>query len=325
MLSYEDLFTDMFGVKAEEEQEMNRLISERDELRSRKAALLAEIENLKEKESLAVAQSLNRSYRKSFFRRIPLGWLDSVYCTRRDKILKHISSTLSTYDMRRDVKRLSFERLDKCYRECQYYAVICEAVINTPQGVVLSIRDPYRKMHTQPLKNTSIEQAERWVNSMLVVKAHLTEDQLTNDELQVERIKLLKYTRNSEKKEPGVYEKIPSFLSREFEGFRGVYGYQKCLDAEENIYYVLKSRGWEIYTPENKLTCYIKNGYRCRVITGSDILEILWEDNVVISETDRQLAKNGHIGWSEVCGTGEYNGLINSEICMCFEPDSDDI
>lgn len=300
------------GVSSKEE----KLIMMRDELRGRKAKLLAEIDKLREDEELAIAQSVNRKEMNSLFRRLPIGWIDSVYCTRRDKIVKHVSSTLSTYNMRRDICRLKLAGPDEYYKEYQYYAVICEAVVPTSQGVVLFIRDPYRKMHTQPLKKTSIEQAQNWVGLMLVVKAHITEDQFTNDELYIERIKVLKYTRDAEKKLSGNFEKIPSFLAKEFEFYRGIFGQDKCKEAQKNIGYSLKLNNWEEFDIEPAMPYYYKNGYRCRVFSKSDIMEVVWENNVVITDIDRMVGN---------LDNPEFNILISSENCLCFEPTMEDV
>lgn len=316
------------------EEEGIQTIMELDRLRERKKKLEKEIEDCKEKELFEVAKSSTLRTRESLLRRIPIGWMDSVFCSRRDVLLTFITSTLSVYDLKEAELCARKEVVTKKASEYQYVAVLCEAVLPTAAGSVLVLRDPFRRVNTQPLTHVGIETAQSWIGHILIVKIKILPEQYRLKEVEVCGIKHLRYTRNGKIEQDGRVTKIKSCFEEEWEHAKS-FGLEECRKEVKRIGMRAKKKGWCFYhNPGAEHFCnYLVNpqkGYYCQMITKSDIIEVVWEDNARFTDSDYILI-NEIIGknLSEHnkildCDEAKYNTLISSEDCMCLLPEMED-
>lgn len=290
-------------------------------------ALEKKLENLKDEEYRRVLRSENRGYRKQFYKRLPIGWLDSVYCTRLHALLPYISSTLSTYDLKRDLDTMKNAYYPgEEYKEHQVYVVLCESVVPTKEGVILFMADPYRKIHSQPLE-IDITYAEKLIGKMLMIQVWLSEDQLTNPEFDIEKFRELKYTRNGIIDDDGKEKIYKSAISDVMSAYRGVFGHDKCVIAMNKMKGEMIYNGWEVLTnpvDEVESVYFLKDNVWLQVICSSDIIEVLWENNFNFTEKDICLAKENP-ALSKAFGRREYTSLVYMEDCMCDDPSVDDI
>lgn len=298
-------------------------------LLNQKSMLQKELDKIDEEETFAISKSINYNSMDRFYRRLPMGWLDSVYCSRRDVLLRFISSTLSTVDLKRDVYRLKYASGVRKI-PYQYYALLCESALSTEEGVVLFLRDPYRRVHTQPIENIDSMKVENWVGRILVVKVRLVDNQETQNCIFVENIKCLKLTRSGEI----IYGKeipVASFLGTEFAFRNKVKGIVPCQIEINRIKKEAQKNGWIVYnnSREDKFyTYFVKNDFMCGIFVKSDIIEIVWKEKMQFSDIDIQCMKSLEMG-NYTChpleNIDKYNVLVRNTDCMCVDPSYDEL
>lgn len=127
-----------------------------------------EIFRIKDADEIMQSDSDLGSYRKYLFRRMPLQHLDSVFMTRRDKLIPKVTATFEPTIMRHICQNLS----DKNEAHIFTMALYCSDVIMDRNGARLVLEDPYRRIMTQPLKLTA-EEAEELMGMVVLTKVEL--------------------------------------------------------------------------------------------------------------------------------------------------------
>lgn len=153
--------------------------------------LLRDIADIKEKEAFASAKARGHMHRKLLLRRLPVAWVNSVFCTQRENILPLITYTFDNVNINNIVININTFHLPY---ETHYFAMLCKNVVMTDKGIVLELEDPYRKISTYPLQRIDLETAQSFIGRIVVVKLQITRDAAINKVFRVEGIKLLKYT-----------------------------------------------------------------------------------------------------------------------------------
>lgn len=292
-----------------------------EELLQKKQELLKQIDDLKENEQLKIAQSSMCKQRKLFYRKLPLEWMYSIYYTCLDRLKQLCSSTLSPYDTEAALEKINTS-VTEGKNDIQYYALLCESFFQTPEGVVLVLRDPYRQVTSQPLKKISAEKAEEWLGMVLIVKVRLN-DGMNADfhEIFIERIKQTRYTKDGIKDSNGVEKKITSLAYELFERdwVRGNEYFQKELNVIKRR---AESHGWDFipyYGTSERFFCCIKKPYRFYVVVSPEasVMEVVWENNVNVTHSDvvyfrETYHKRKEIDYSEDI-VDQFMGMIKGE------------
>lgn len=153
-----------------------------------KNRLLNDINEIKEQEVFDNAKD-RATGRSLFFKRLPADFLKSVYHTRRKELIELISATMEPNVLRDTIGRMKY---DGRTMEYDYFVFHCYDVKKTPDGIILKLEDPYRKIETTPIAFDNKEQEKIIIQSslkrMLKVKMQVTEEILTKTSFAVEKI-----------------------------------------------------------------------------------------------------------------------------------------
>lgn len=99
-------------------------------------------------------------------------WKESFFVKHRLIAEKYSGYTLS----KRGITKAKEEHIEQPFRDEEAYiyvqvVVFVEAIIPTSTGIALKLSDPFGSILTDPLKNTSLEDASTWINRIIV--AHI--------------------------------------------------------------------------------------------------------------------------------------------------------
>lgn len=261
-----------------------------DELNRKKEQLKKAIDEIDEKEALAQAKCSTYMRDKILLHRLPVGWLDSVYCTCREELIPQISCTLGIPDLERAVRyRTFFFKERRVYY--QYFALLCEAVLPASEGIVLVLRDPFRTVFSQPIKNLSAKMAMSWIGRILIVKAEIFEDQCNRDVLEICSIKRTKLTKKGIINASGKEEKLFSMPAQAFIGRRKVLTKLDCEIELENIKRRAVENGWWAYKCRfGDYALYLAKGTcLCGIVYRGGIFEVVWDTEKKFDDYEKRL------------------------------------
>lgn len=188
---------------------------------------------LKDTDEFLQSDSDLGSYRQYLFCRMPLHYLDSVFMTRREKLIPKITATFEPSIIRHISEVLSEKDMTHIFTMALY----CQNIIPGKTGIRLVLEDPYRTIRTQPL-NLTQNDAESLIGLVILAKVALNGNSYNPNikDFQISAIQKTVYTLDGEYKN-GSFQPIPVDTDRNrYYLLRNIRGVEECrtkLDAME--------------------------------------------------------------------------------------------
>ena len=252
-----------------EEEEIKRL-------EALKREKLAELARLKEEEEFLEADSYLGPYRKILFRRLPLDWLDSVYRTKVAALEKRVNASFQPQVVKNITEHIIQEKTTPVFT----MALHCMGVIPMQGGTKMILQDPYRMITTNPLK-LSLEEAEGYIDDLLLVRIRFTAEAASATEFEVLSLRRTRYTRLQEKTDHGLKDVFPESALIRYLDQKNVKGARECMRALDGIQGELERIGNRIETfccRYSQGQLYIRrHGVKELLLVVGDHLEYIWQ------------------------------------------------
>ena len=264
-----------------------------DQLREESMRLEKEIAIAQEKEEFAIAKSLSALLEEFRFQGLSSDWISSVYCTKRKILTELTTSSFSKWDQQHDADMAYSKDLYR-HIEYQYYAVLCEAVNITENGVILILSDPYRQVRSQCLDMITTEEAVKLIGRILIIKARppvLSEDQ-GNETIHIYKYKKLRITKT------GIIDALSgqekTILSPVYTDLKIKEGITNRVDADieiKRIEDICRLKGWYVYHERGMEKCLtiVQGTYIYGLIPTSKGVKIIWKEGICLSKEDKEL------------------------------------
>ncbi len=258
----------MLGYTYEEEKEY---------LENRINTVKKEIENIKEKDFFQTAR-LHYGKMDQFYsyRRLPVSELNTVYHTKRERLLEQITLTFNPR-----VIRSAFVRMEVNGEKesIEYMALCCTGVRRVDSTYRLCLKDPYREIigyiadiPTEIMER--IKSEENLIGRIVQVKLPISKDRLAAGCFPVLAMKLLPYFLHAEEKESQRWE-LETRDYDIFEDLIGINGIDRCRQACINKIIQLEKSGGLRARPEEEREA-IENGFifiRCEYVAYTLIFQ----------------------------------------------------
>lgn len=145
----------------------NSLISEIEQLEKENEDLRRKIYQLDEKELFETVKCYTYHAKYKFYRTIPVEFINTNFYASKHKLHKLVTGCFLE-EILDAALETSKKRKEK--ELILHFAMACEDVFTFEDGVILKLSDPYRMIHTKPIKTISIDEAREYLNKIVLVK-----------------------------------------------------------------------------------------------------------------------------------------------------------
>jgi len=152
--------------------ERNKLIDSIEQLNFEIDNIKEEIEKIEAKDAKIRARSKSKIDIERLYWKIPVSWMDTVFYTRKRELKELSCATLSKEDCYCITPFFQCTPGNNYTRHIAQIAVLCEDIIESEEGICLSLRDPYRRCKTLPLDITT-EKARNLIGKIIIVDGHV--------------------------------------------------------------------------------------------------------------------------------------------------------
>lgn len=167
------------------------LLKEIADLEKEKEEWKKKIRRLDDYEQFETVKENIRIYRSLFYLKIPFSFLETVFYTQKDLLMKHANACFFEKVLDRAIEH------DMDTKNKQVLATIpmyCSSTAKTSHGYVFTLMDPYRTIFTKPMQKVSDEEARKCQGRMLVVKIIIPENFRAVNSYEIKGYKPLKMT-----------------------------------------------------------------------------------------------------------------------------------
>lgn len=238
------------------------LLAEIAALEEENKRLAAAIKRIDNKELFETVKIFTSHYRKCMYRKIPFDWLETVFYTYKDILLKYANGCF--------IGKL----LDTAYSEASardftelimFIPMYCENFFITRQGTSLLLSDPYRKITTSP-SQISYEEAMIIKDRIIVAKLVIPENHRTAKAFTLKGYKKLNMTLTSfiDKPKPVNYNTL-------FTKYKGIENEKDAIMAIDYIE--------QYYKSHNAILVIRVNEYTLRIVTQEKKIGVWYENN----------------------------------------------
>lgn len=155
----------------ENKGERAKIIDEIEQLKNANEKIRAEIDKINAKDEKIRARTMIGDGIDKMYWKMPVNWLETVFYTRK-KELKELGSACMSDDCIEYVRHsFNFCNLDYATHVAQI-AGLCEAVLETEEGICLALRDPYQRFKTTPI-NITTENAYKLVGKIIIIDGNI--------------------------------------------------------------------------------------------------------------------------------------------------------
>lgn len=288
----------IMGIKWKDTKELESKIQA---LKGTKEEKLRELAKLKEEEEFLEADSYLGPFRKVLFRRLPLSWLDSVYRSKVMALEKVVNASFQPQVVSHIVEHIIHEKTTPVFT----MALHCVGVMPIQGGTKMILQDPYRMITTKPL-NLTLEEAEEYIDQLLLVRIRFTAEATSSTEFEVLSVRRTRFSRSQEKNE-GVYKDVlPESALIRYLDRKDITGWRECMHALDDIQGELERVGDRIGTYCCRHTqgqLYIRRrGVKELLLVAGDHLEYVWqqasatEDAIAMDALSKGVGTGGCMG-----------------------------
>lgn len=275
------------------------LIEEISTLEKENQELTSAIKKIDNKENFETVKHFTYRYRKSFYRKIPFSYIDSVFFSYKNIILKHANGCFieKILDVAYDTSR---ERnMTDLVMNIPMY---CSETIKTDKGIIFVLNDPYRTISTLPMATVSDNAANICKGRIIIAQLTIPENHRAVTYFEMKGYRLLKMNFTN------IIGKDPPATNKLFMQFKDVKGEENAIKAIDTIENHFNSFGNTEIQRENSSTL--------RILTDTSLLGVSYEKGKLwyAQEPSGQLLICQSIKQS--LGT-DY--LIHSKHCFVFE------
>lgn len=125
----------------------NQLIADIERLKAEKERIKEEIDKIEQKDERLRARHRVGTAKECLYWRLPVKYLESIFFTRKEELAKENEVCLLEKEFGSIISN-SFDRYDNTF----HMAILCEDTIDTGNGYRLAVRDPYKRVLTNPLE-----------------------------------------------------------------------------------------------------------------------------------------------------------------------------
>lgn len=129
-----------------DEMKRNQLIEEIEQLKAQQSKLKEEIDIIEQKDERLRAKHRVGDAKSKLYWRMPVSYLETVFYTKKELIEKENDVCL----MEKEFGHIISNRYEQ-YKNTFHMAVLCEDIIETNEGYCLALRDPYKRVLSNPL------------------------------------------------------------------------------------------------------------------------------------------------------------------------------
>lgn len=263
-----------------------KIQKEIDLLEEKKRKLIAEINDIDEKDEFATGETYTKNHVDLYYKILPLEYIPTIFNTRRESLLKYINATFEEFIIDCVLRCLD---IDKKEFAIMSIAMLCETVIQTKDGPVLILSDPYKRIKSQPLK-VDFETAASWVGRIVVARIKISKTVNKDKQFEIKGIKVLKYTLYGIIDETGNENKI-TYSGLTFKDHINCEGNEECIEALSNIEKDLIKKGYITLRRTDHILSFRKDDIIELLVIKHNKLNYLYKKVEKLSDWEKAILK----------------------------------
>ena len=285
MLQRRDYQLRFFNNKRINNHNTNQLEREIEQLEKQKQKLLNEIQDIDEKDEFATGETYTKYFINLYYKRLPLEYLASIFFTKRDVLLPMINANFDEFMLHQIVEYLEIDEKESAVMSI---AMHCEAALPSDKGPILVLSDPYKTIRTKPLVRIDYDTAIKWIGRVVIAKIIITKNAKMENIFELKGIKLLKYTLKGIIDPDGKETKIVPNIEL-FNEYKGITGYNQCIQALSRIEKDLKCKGYLVNRENDHTLRFRKDDLISIIIYKNNRLEYIYQKDKPLNSFDQGL------------------------------------